>query len=415
LDGRGGREERSAEVVRDPLWHNIRLEPAAVAVVDTPAFQRLRYVRQLGHAFLVYPGATHSRFEHALGTYHLACRALARLGDRGDLAGFTDADTLLIRLAALLHDIGHYPFSHALEEAAYPSHEALGAASLLRGPLAGALADTGVGDAAVAIGAVIMGTSPHPLAGLVSGSIDLDKIDYLKRDALMCGVPYGDIDVDRLLACLTVVELDGRRRVGVLEKGLSALESLLFAKYQMYRNVYWHHAARSANAMFKRLVADAVREGVVQPAALAGATDDALIHDLAARDRTGIAQALRERRLYKRGLELLPGELGAAVPAWVWHGGEQLRQAEDALGSGCGLAPGELLIDFPHKTAMLGLDLPIARRDGSVERLTDSGWPGRMDLPKMADDLVDTARRLRVFVARPVRVAAAGLRDVLSA
>ena len=382
-----------------------------MAVVDTPAFQRLRYVRQLGHAFLVYPGATHSRFEHALGTYHLACRALAGLRDRGDLEGLGDADTLLIRLAALLHDIGHYPFSHALEEAGFPSHETLGAGALRSRPLAVALADSRT-DAA-AVGAVITGTSTHPLAGLVSGSIDLDKIDYLKRDALMCGVPYGEIDVDRLLACLVVVELDGRRRVGVMEKGLAALESLLFAKYQMYRNVYWHHAARSANAMFKRLVGAAVQSGAIQRAALAEATDDALIHDLAARDATGLAKALRERRLYKRGLELLPGELGGSVPSWAWEGGEQRRRAEDALAGRCGLAPGELLIDFPHKTAMLGLDLPIARRDGSVERLTDDGWPGRMDLPKMADDLVDTARRLRVFVARPVAVAAADLRAVL--
>ena len=113
----GGRE------VRDLLWKNIRLEPAAAAVVDTAAFQRLRYVRQLGHAFLVYPGATHTRFEHALGAYHLACRALARLGERGDLAGCGADDTLLIRLGALLHDIGHYPFSHALEEIGAMKHE----------------------------------------------------------------------------------------------------------------------------------------------------------------------------------------------------------------------------------------------------------------------------------------------------
>jgi HD superfamily phosphohydrolase len=405
------RDRLSGEVVRDPLWHNIRLEPAAVRVVDTPAFQRLRYVRQLGHAFLVYPGATHSRFEHALGTYHLAGRALSGLGEGGDLDGFDATDTLLVRLAALLHDIGHYPFSHALEEDGFPSHEALGAASLRSAPLAEALAESGVGNAAV--GAVITGTSAHPLAGLVSGSIDLDKIDYLKRDALMCGVPYGEIDVDRLLACLVVVELEGRRCVGVREKGLAALESLLFAKYQMYRNVYWHHAARSANAMFKRLVASAVRDGAIQPAALGEATDDALVHDLMASDRTGIARALRERRLYKRALEVVPGELGGTVPAFVWEGGERLRQAEDALARRCNLAPGGLLIDFPHKTAMLGLDLPIARRDGSVERLTDSGWPGRMDLPRMAEDLVESARRLRVFVARPVTISAADLRAAL--
>ncbi len=414
-DREGTIVERNAartQVVRDLLWRDIRLEPAAVSVVDTPAFQRLRYVRQLGHAFLVYPGAAHSRFEHALGTYHLASRALAGLGERGGLEGLGEGDALLIRLAALVHDVGHYPFSHALEESGFLSHESRGAAYLARGALAEALAASGVPGGAAAIGAVMTGTSDHPLAGLVAGSIDLDKIDYLKRDALMCGVPYGEIDVERLLACLVVVELDGRRRIGVREKGLTALESLLFAKYQMYRNVYWHHAVRSATAMFKRLVSAAVREGAAQPGRLAEATDDVLIHDLAARDRTGIAAALRERRLYKRALELLPGEVGD-VPSWVWQGGERLERAEDALAKRAGLAPGELLMDFPHKTAMLGLDLPVLRADGSVERLTDAGWPGRMDLPKMAEDLVETARRLRVFVARPAAVSAAELRTAL--
>jgi hypothetical protein len=398
------------KVVRDLLWQNIRLEPAALRVVDTAAFQRLRYVRQLGHAFLVYPGATHSRFEHALGAYHLARRALDSLRALG---GFPigESDALLIRLAALLHDIGHYPFSHALEEAGFLSHEALGERYLARADLAGPLADHGIADRA-ALGAVIRGTSAHPLAGLISGSIDLDKIDYLKRDALMCGVPYGEIDVERLLACLVVVELGGRPIIGVQEKGLSALESLLFAKYQMYRNVYWHHAVRSATAMFKRLVRDAVARGAIDPPALAEATDDALMHDLAAQDRTGLAAGLKERRLYKRALELLPSELGDDVPAWVWQGGEHLQAVEDALASRAGLARGELLIDFPFKTAMLGVDVAVARRDGSVGRVTERGWPGRMDLPKMAEELVESARRLRVFVRRGVTIAAA---DVVAA
>jgi len=399
------------KVVRDLLWQNIRLEPAAVRVVDAAAFQRLRYVRQLGHAFLVYPGATHSRFEHALGAYHLARRALEALRVRGGVT-FSESDALLVRLAALLHDIGHYPFSHALEESGFLSHEALGERYLQREDLAGPLAESGIATPAAALGAVIRGVSTHPLAGLVSGSIDLDKIDYLKRDALMCGVPYGEIDVERLLACLIVVELDGRRTLGVMEKGLSALESLLFAKYQMYRNVYWHHAVRSATAMFKRLVRDAVALGAVEPASIAEATDDALMHDLAARDRTGLAAALRERRLYKRALELVPTELDAEVPAWAWQGGERLEAAEDALARRAGLAPAELLIDFPYKTAMLGLDVAVARRDGTVARLTERGWPGRMDLPKMAEDLVESARRLRVFVRRPVTIAAA---DVIAA
>jgi HD superfamily phosphohydrolase len=114
----------ASEVIRDPLWDNITLDATAVRLLDSAAMQRLRYVHQLGHAFLVYPGATHSRFEHALGAYHLTRRALAALDARGELAQVPAADGQAVALAALLHDIGHYPFSHSLEEAGFPSHEA---------------------------------------------------------------------------------------------------------------------------------------------------------------------------------------------------------------------------------------------------------------------------------------------------
>ena len=120
------------EIIRDPLWDNIRLDRAALLALDTPAVQRLRYVRQVGHSFLVYPGATHTRFEHALGAYHLTRRALAALEELGELPPQLDDDCVAVRMAALLHDIGHYPFSHALEEAGFPSHEALGVASFSR-------------------------------------------------------------------------------------------------------------------------------------------------------------------------------------------------------------------------------------------------------------------------------------------
>ena len=160
------------EVVRDPLWNNIRLDPEALAVVDTPAVQRLRYVRQLGHAFLVYPGATHSRFEHALGAYHLARRVLDTLEDAGDVRPDSE-ERARLKLAALLHDIGHYPFSHALEEAGLPRHEALAARHLTSGALADRL--TELGTPAERLLPLIRGEARGPLVGLVAGSLHVPR------------------------------------------------------------------------------------------------------------------------------------------------------------------------------------------------------------------------------------------------
>ena len=392
------------EVIRDPLWDNIRLEPAAAAAMDTPAVQRLRYVRQLGHAFLVYPGATHSRFEHALGAYHLTRRALATLEERGDLATVPEEERLAVRLAALLHDIGHYPFSHALEEAGFPSHEALGVRRLGEGELGALLRSIG-GDAFIArIAGIIQGDHVSPLGGLISGSLDLDKIDYLSRDARQCGVPYGTVDVDRLLASLCLVtDGAGHRAVGVHEKGVSALESLLFAKYQMYRNVYWHHAVRSATCMFKRAVRTAVASGQLDPTSVADATDGSLTTAMQAHDTTGLTTALQRRQLHKRALDLPASEV-PDLPSWIWDDPDALERAEDALAADLGLPPGGALIDFPARSSMLSVDLPLLTRGGRVEQLTDEGRAGQLGLPRIAAELYRSARRLRIFAVGGVRL-----------
>src|SRR6266540_150066 len=111
------------EILRDPIWNNIRVDELTLRLVDTEIFQRLRYVRQLGLAYLVYPGATHTRFEHALGAYHLARGTLALMSERDGLGGADTEEQAVVRAAALLHDVGHYPFSHALEEIGQLHHE----------------------------------------------------------------------------------------------------------------------------------------------------------------------------------------------------------------------------------------------------------------------------------------------------
>jgi hypothetical protein len=244
--------------------------------------------------------------------------------------------------------------------------------------------------------------SPSPLQGLISGSLDLDKIDYLSRDARMCGVPYGTVDVDRLLSSLTLVETTaGRRQVGVQEKGVSALESLLFAKYQMYRNVYWHHAVRAATCMFKRAARDAVRQGAVSMEAVGDLTDDGLMELLLREDRTGLAAAVRARRLFKRALDLPATEVAESVDSWAADDPDLVEEVEDALAREVGLEPGELLLDFPTRSSMLAVDLPLRTRAGGVEQLTDEGRAGQLGLPRVADELYRSARRLRIFAAHP--------------
>lgn len=387
------RRSQEFEIIRDPLWSNIRVEADASAVVDTEPFQRLRYIRQLGHAFLVYPGATHTRFEHALGAYHLAGRALSLLAQRGELEGIVGEEANLVRLAALLHDIGHYPFSHALEEAGLPSHESLAAEHLAHPELRAALELTNIPEAAARISELISGRSDSPLQGLICGSLDLDKIEYLTRDARMCGVPYGAVDVDRLLHSLTLVTLEnGGRCIGIHEKGASALESLLFAKYQMYRNVYWHHAVRSATAMFKRLVREAIAAGELDPSWIARTTDEALMESLRRLSSATLAERLRRRRLYKRAVDLPATEVPENAGSWIAEDPDLTALVEDRIAAELGLGRGEALLDFPAKPEMLALDLPLVTREGKVEA-------ARVVLQPVSDMLHQSARRLRLFVA----------------
>ncbi len=401
-------------IIRDPLWSAIRLDPVAARIVDTTAFQRQRYIRQLGLAYLVYPGATHTRFSHALGVYHLAGKALRLLREQGGVAEGMRAGSDLIPYAALLHDIGHYAFSHALEELeadCFPGgHEEVSARFFDSPELKEALRPLGPG-APAELHALIRGESEFPLQGLVSGSLDLDKMEYLRRDARHCGVPYGEVDIDRLLQGLVLLDDpdSGRTEVGIREKAMSPLESLLFSKYQMFRNVYWHHAVRSATAFYRRIVGDAVRVGLVTKDELVGPTDEDLLYRIQQRARSrkdpGVRRigdswipGLLNRRLPKRACELTAPELeGVALPGWISVECAERRSCEDTLASELGLHRGEVMLDYPSKDRMLDLDLLVLRRGGAVERLGAGGLPGVIDLPGVAESLYRSSRVLRVF------------------
>jgi hypothetical protein len=411
-------------LVRDPLWDTIRLDPVSIRIVDSPPFQRLRHIKQLGHAHLVYPGATHTRFDHALGVYHLARRALSLMDERGALVGIPDEERRLIPLAGLLHDIGHYPYSHALEELQADRipghHEALVGRFLADPDVETALA-TVAPDASPRIEALVRGTSDSPLRGLVSGSLDLDKIEYLKRDARFCGVPFGEVDVDRLLHALTVARdpESGRSEVAVHEKGVAALESLLFAKYQMFRNVYWHHAVRAATVLYKRIVGDALDAGLLRSEELVGETDEGVLFRIGERARTGgggeaavrvagWVDDLRLRRLPKRAGEVVAADLSEPAGEWIEMDSPLKRRVEESLAAALDLPPGSVFLDYPEKLAMFELDLLVVRRDGRVTRLGPGGQAGLIGLPRVSNELYRTARVMRLFTHGERRSVEAG-------
>jgi HD superfamily phosphohydrolase len=205
-----------------------------------------------------------------------------------------------------------------------------------------------------------------------------------------------------------------RRAIGLREKGLSALESLLFAKYQMYRNVYWHHAVRSATAMYKRLVEDALLDGTLDAGTLARFTDEGILHALERGRERPLLAAIRGRRLYKRALEVPAFELTAHDLEWLSEDRARTRRAEDALAREHGFPPGALLLDYPRKERMLGLDLPLLARDGSVRRLTETETAGTLNLPILGEQLYQSARWLRVFTTERCEIPAARVLAALS-
>ncbi len=246
-------------IVRIPTGQDVPFTPRVRAIVDTAEFQRLRNITQLGLAGRVYPGATHTRFEHALGVFHNSLRYLWQLGKDERFAATVDAHQAeVLMVAALLHDLGHWPFCHPIEDMALPDlppHEAFAAEFLSPArELGQVLQSEWRIDPAEVLDVLVAktdSTSLRLMRSILSGPIDIDKMDYLERDSLHAGVPYGrNFDRSRLIQSLLVNEAgDG---LAITSKGKTAAELMVFARYVMFSEVYWHHAVRSATSMFAR-------------------------------------------------------------------------------------------------------------------------------------------------------------------
>ena len=261
--------------IRDPIHDIIRIEdPFILELLDTAAMQRLRRIRQLGLAWLVYPGAEHSRFTHSLGVYHLAGRAMDQLNQVNGSDLFDDGKREAVLAAALLHDVGHGPFSHIFENVAKRipgSNEAQHenwTLKIIRD-------DEDINEILTRVSPEMPDHvhqilskryKPHYVTALISSQLDVDRFDYLLRDSHMTGVQYGSFDLEWMLRTLAVksirlpptsgaedrteletIIIDGRR-------GLSSLESHLVGRHYMYKHVYYHKTIRAAEQMLHKII-----------------------------------------------------------------------------------------------------------------------------------------------------------------
>ena len=412
--------------IRDSLYDLIPLGPREEKLIGTAAFLRLQQIKQLGFVYRIWPGATHTRYEHSLGCYHLTVRALRSLlqrGGDGGLYGVSISSIKTLVVASLLHDIGHYPFSHTIEELGPPIifHEQVGRSIIENGEIATILEqDYHLSPERVADFIDPPKTKTLPLDDellqhLLSGALDVDKLDYLPRDARACNVPYGGVDVSRLLSSLRInANVAGQRRMVVTQKGISPLHSLLHARQEMFDNIYWHHTSRSFQVMLVRAVHDALSAEVLRAEQLMGLDDTSLLtllrQPMMPASARALASDLEQRHPYKVVLEVSrpAGRLFSRLDALFWDA-ERRRKVEHALASELAkaleidIADYEILFDIPRPEKW-EMDVWVQFDHPPVGMESLMTWVEVTGL--QSDDLAryeQHQRRIRVVVAERIR------------
>ena len=399
-------------LVRIPPELDVPLTERVRHLIDTPEFRRLAQVSQVGLVGHVYPAAHHSRFEHSLGVYRLALLYLQQLSyDERFTAAISSVDAELFLAAALLHDLGHWPFCHPIEDLRLPSvpnHEMFANSFLLEGEIADVLReewDINPRDIVALLSEKPRDLRSRILASMLSGPIDIDKLDYLQRDSLHAGVPYGrHFDQQRLIASLCLNQAGNG--LALTDKGKTAAEMLIFARYIMFSEVYWHHAVRAATAMIQR--AFYLLHMMIDLDALFRMTEAPLIAELERAGAGGPGGELLEglfgpaRRLYKRLAQYshfqersLYDQLARRPYAWLAECSDQFAAvASTALGRR--IAPHEILFDSPPMKREMEFQVDIYFPKEQRYRPLSEVSPVVQTLTTAQFD--DYVKRVRIFV-----------------
>jgi uncharacterized protein len=419
--------------VRIPDRLSVPFTPRVRAIVETAAFQRLSHISQLGLTWRVYPGARHSRFEHSLGVFYNACRYVGQLShDPQFMALMSERHVRLLLVSALLHDVGHWPFCHLMEDldlAGLPSHEDWAQRSLQPGSELAAVIESEWDVDPQSIWQLLspQGGIADPaqrlLQSVLSGPIDIDKLDYLERDSLHCGVTYGrNFDRSRLIQSLIVnTSGDG---LALSSKGKTAAELMVVARYVMFSEVYWHHAVRSASCMLGRVLTELFP---LQPIdAWLSLGEPEFIEQLkrlgAGTSVSGLVDGLfgPRRRFHKRILEFSGFQEPELYRQVTQGGAASMRRLSELLTSafsrrlGTLLDPHDVLIDVPPlaKEVEFKVDICDSKAGRSLPLTTASPLVAAL-AHQQFDEYV---KRVRVFARREVakRITADVCRDLLA-
>lgn len=387
--------------IRDPLYGFVDLTECETKIIDTAVFRRLHRIKQLSHAYLVYPSAIHTRFEHVLGVTHIADRMSRQLE-------FNNNELEIIRLGGLLHDVGHGPFSHLFEKVIHElndtadhkiSHEKISEMIILNDmEISKILGNKSKQVVQLLNHESIDGwdESRSSLASdIVSSALDADKFDYLKRDSYHIGVAYGQFDLERIIHTLTSTPGSKNKQLCVQAKGRDAIENYRLGRYLMHAQVYKHHTRLIADQMFLRAIKLALDENILDKTKLQvnieseysisqflrfyTSLDDRSIYDMivsTSPDSTSakILQNISERKLFKRACEFLPAkEISDALVRKEIMG----MKSKDMLDLSNRIAD---KIGVPrHDVIAHRSDIPIGMFKGEILLLWD-------DIPRELDD-----------------------------
>ena len=405
-----GNANKNPTIIRDPLYGFVELSAFERDIVSTNVVQRLLKIKQLAHAYVAYPSAMHTRFEHSLGAMHVSGRMCGQLG--------IPKEAEIIRLGVLLHDIGHGPFSHVFERIVGEvthgeyTHESIGRLILendkeLKDRLGKKQND------------IILLYDEKDTIGkeILSGSLDADKLDYLRRDTHHVGAAYGLFDFERVIRNLRVIDDVTRQYIGIEEKGEDALESYRLARYLMHSQVYGHHTRLVADDMFIRAVQCALNEGVLDKDALNPnndvgkfleyylSLDDYSIQHLILNKSEGKARHLifdiQKRKLYKRAYttKLSAQEVPDALKRrdLCYLNQQNISNLEKKIADKAGADPSDIFVHLQsieiklyersHMETPVSESILVQRGDGSI---------GSMDESPISAAFTDI-RRLYVF------------------